>query len=85
MPGNTCQYYNCGKSSSKFKNLKMFRFPKDKERLEVWKMNSGRVPPYHFKLLTQNIKYVDVKCFTVLVYPYQIINNTIFTFNKLFL
>lgn len=44
----------------------MFRFPKDKERLEVWKMNSGRVP-YHFKLLTQNIKYFDVKCFTVLV------------------
>lgn len=62
----------------------MFRFPKEKERLEVWKINSGSVP-YSFKLLTQNIKYVDVKFFTVLVYPYQIINNTIFTFKKLFL
>lgn len=46
MPGNTCQYMNCGKSSSEFKNLKMFRFPKDKDRLETWKINSG-IPIYN--------------------------------------
>jgi hypothetical protein len=40
MPGSMCQYFNCGKSSSKFPNLKFYRFPKD-SRLEMWKINSG--------------------------------------------
>lgn len=51
MPGNTCQYINCGKSSSKFPNLKFYRFPKD-DRLNLWKINAGinsKTPYYKFK------------------------------------
>ncbi|KAE9536965.1 hypothetical protein AGLY_006772 [Aphis glycines] len=42
MPGSTCQYFNCGKSSSKFPNLKFYRSPNG-NRLETWKINSGNI------------------------------------------
>jgi hypothetical protein len=40
MLGNTCQYINCGKLSSRPPNLKFYRFPKD-DTLSIWKINAG--------------------------------------------
>lgn len=40
MPGKTCQYFDCFKTTTKYSNLSMFRIPKDK-RQQAWIINSG--------------------------------------------
>ena len=38
---NKCMFYNCGKNKRNYKNIKLFRFPKNKEQAKEWVKQSG--------------------------------------------
>lgn len=43
MPGTKCQYVGCLKTTVKFPQLHMFRFPKNEAQQETWLMNCGKL------------------------------------------